>query len=79
MSTQLPPDVQQHVTAWIASGKYASADDVLRDAMRALADEQDDFDAIREAIAEVESGDPGMPVQQAFHELREKHGIGRGS
>lgn len=36
MSFQLPPDVEQLVKERIASGVYKSEDDVLRDAMRAL-------------------------------------------
>ena len=79
MQTQLPADVQQNLTAWIATGRYASEEEVLRDALRALADEDDDFNAVRQAIDEVEAGDKGMPLRQAFEELRNKHGIGRES
>jgi Arc/MetJ-type ribon-helix-helix transcriptional regulator len=79
MPAQFPPDVQQSLTALVASGKYASEKDALRDALRALAEEQDDLDAVCQAIEEVDAGDPGMPVRQAFDELRERHGIGRES
>lgn len=79
MPTQLPPDLQQDITAWVASGQYASEEDVLRDALRALANEQNDFEAVRQAIEEVEAGNPGMPVREAFEELRNKHGIRRES
>ena len=72
MPTHLPPDLQQDATAWVASGQSASEGDVLRDALRALADEQNDFEAVRQAIEEVEAGDPGMPVRQAFGEVRNK-------
>lgn len=74
MANLLPPDVQQTLTAWVASGKYANQDDVLRDALRALSDEQDDRQAVQEAIAELEDGDTGVPLRQAFEELREQHG-----
>jgi putative addiction module CopG family antidote len=77
MPTQLPPDLQHDVTAWVASGRYASEEDVLRDALRALADEQTDFDAVCQAIDEVEAGDTGIPVRQTFDELRNKYGIRR--
>jgi Arc/MetJ-type ribon-helix-helix transcriptional regulator len=36
MSYEFPPDVQQLIQQHLASGAYASADDVLRDAMGAL-------------------------------------------
>jgi putative addiction module CopG family antidote len=79
MPTQLPPDVQQNVTAWVATGRYASEEDVLRDALRALAEEQYDLDAVCQAIEEVDAGDAGIPVRQVFEELRNRHGIGRES
>jgi Arc/MetJ-type ribon-helix-helix transcriptional regulator len=75
MAYQFPQDVQQSLTAWVASGKYASEDDVLRDALRALTDEQDDDNAVQEALAELEHGDVGVPLCQAFDEVRTKHGI----
>lgn len=73
MAYQFPPDVQQHLTSWIASGKYGSEDDVLRAALRALAEEEDDFSAVSEALKEIEAGDPGIPLQQAFDDLRARH------
>ena len=75
MTHQLPPDIQQSVRTLMASGRYASEDDVLRDALRALNDEQDDVAAIDEALADLEQGDPGVGVRQVFQELRERHGI----
>jgi putative addiction module CopG family antidote len=79
MPIRLPPDVQQNLTDWVATGRYASEEAVLRDALRALADEQGDFDSVCQAINEVEAGDPGMPVREAFEELRHKYGIRRES
>lgn len=79
MAYQLPPDVQHSVTTWIASGRYSSEEEVLRDALRALNDEQDDGAAIDEALIDLEQGDPGIGVRQVFQELREQHGIQRQS
>lgn len=75
MPYQFPSDVEQHLTAWVASGKYQCADDVLRDALRALAEERGDWDTVEQAIAEWQAGDQGIPLQQAFDELRVRHGI----
>lgn len=36
MSYQLPPDIEQLVNAHVGQGGYSSADEVLRDALRAL-------------------------------------------
>lgn len=75
MLVQLPLDVQRRLSTLVATGKYASEEDALR----ALAEEQDDINAVCQAIEEVDAGDSGMPVQQAFDELCSRHGIGRES
>lgn len=77
MAYQFPPDVQERLMEWMASGKYSSEDDVLRDALRALSDEEQDFAAVEEALADLDRGDPGVPLGQAFDELRAKHGFPR--
>lgn len=79
MPFQLPPDVQRDVTDWIATGHYASEAEVLRAALRALSEEQSDLAAVREAMDDLQAGDPGMPVRESFEELRAKHGISRAS
>jgi Arc/MetJ-type ribon-helix-helix transcriptional regulator len=79
MTFPFPPDVQQSLTDWVASGKYASEADVMRDALRALTHEQDDLSAVQEALAELERGDKGIALQQAFDEIRQSHGLQRGT
>jgi putative addiction module CopG family antidote len=75
MSYALPPDVQQLVATQLATGGYRSEDEVLRDALRALSAEQDDLEAVQEAVAEWRAGDEGVPLDAAFAAIREKHGI----
>lgn len=75
MAYQFPTDIERHVAAWVGSGKYQSADEVLQDALRALAEEQGDWDAVEQAIAEWQAGDQGVPLQQALDELRARHGL----
>lgn len=72
MTYQLPPDIQQSVRTLMAAGRYASEDDVLRDALRALTDERDDFEAVEEALSHLEQGDAGVVVGRLFRELRER-------
>lgn len=73
MSYGLPPDVEQMVKDQIASGQYDSEDDVLRDALRSLTEEQEHLAAVEQAIVELKAGDEGIPVREAFEALREKH------
>lgn len=70
MTYAFPPDVEQLVAGRMAAGGYATEDDVLRDALRALAEEEEDLAAVREAIAECRAGDPGLPLDEAFDLVR---------
>jgi len=67
MAYQFPPDVDHLVKAHLASGVYASEDEVLRDALRALGqfvqsheelDEEyrDTVAAVLEGVADAEAG-----------------------
>ncbi len=42
----------------------------------ALAQEEHDLDAVRQALAEWRAGDSGVPVKEAFEALRGRHGLG---
>ena len=70
MTYAFPPDVEELVAGRMAAGGYATEDDVLRDALRALAEEEEDLAAVREAIAEYRAGDPGLPLDEAFDLVR---------
>ncbi len=65
-----PPDLQKLIEARLASGQYSNEDEVLRDALRALTDEDEDLIAVREALAEWRAGDAGLPVSVAFEQVR---------
>jgi putative addiction module CopG family antidote len=73
MHYSFPPDVDQLVRQQLSSGKYGSEDDVLRDALRALSEEEEDWLAVRDALAELEAGDPGVPLDEAVEMLRRKY------
>jgi Arc/MetJ-type ribon-helix-helix transcriptional regulator len=67
--------LQQFVRDRMASGKYASEEELLRDAFLALAEEEEDLAAVREAVAQWRAGDPGVPLDDAVDTIRRKHGI----
>ena len=56
MTYQFPPDVDRLIRDQIASGQYGSEDEVLRDALKALAERCDDLAAIQVGIAEMNAG-----------------------
>ena len=70
MGFAFPSDVQQLIAGRMATGGYATEEDVLRDALRALAEEEEDLVAVREAVAEFRAGDPGLPLDEAFDMVR---------
>ena len=75
MTYQFPSDVQQIVRARMASGRYASEDEVLREALQALAEEEQDLEAGREAVAEWRAGDASLPLDEAFDSVRANHDL----
>ncbi len=72
MAYQFPPDVEELVRERMATAKYASQDELLREALLTLAEQDDDLQAVRDAIAEVQAGDVGIPLDEAFEALRRK-------
>ena len=73
MAYQFPPDVEQLLRDRMASGNYASEDEVLREALHALAEEEQDLQAIRQALAEMKAGDEGIPLDEAVQRIRSGH------
>lgn len=67
-----PPDVDQLVRIRMATGNYQSEDDLLRHALGALAEQEEDAAAVEEALAELAAGDPGLPLAEAFREIRQR-------
>lgn len=77
MSYRLSPALEQLVQERMASGRYESEEDLLRDALRALDEQDGDLAAIQEAIDGLEAGDEGIPAEVVFEELRAKYNIPR--
>ena len=76
MSQSLPEDVQQFVDRELASGRYHSADDLMVEGLRLLQREREEAVAgINEGLAEMDRGE-GIPLDEAFDQLRRKHDIG---
>ena len=68
-------DLQERVEARVQSGRYASASEVLRAALRALDREETAFDdwfrqRIEESLADPR---PSIPAAEVFKERREHH------
>jgi predicted transcriptional regulator len=73
MSRQFAPDVQQRIRDQMAQGNYQSEDDLLRDALDALADRNADLAAIRAGVADMEAGRM-RSLSDVANDIRKKHG-----
>lgn len=74
MNYQLPPDVQVQIREYIAAGRYASEDDVLRAALRALSFHHEEVAAIQAGIADMEAGRL-RPFEDVDAEIRRQFGF----
>ena len=78
-TVSLPPEQAAYIDDLVASGSYASASEVVREALRAWTRSRDterqELEALREAIkAGLDSG-PGIPADQVFAELRARYAV----
>ena len=75
MAYEFPPDVQDQLRQCMATGHYATEDDALREALRALKLQAEDVAAVKQAITDMEAGDRGKPFDEFVEEFRRKHHI----
>lgn len=72
---KFPPAVSQLVQKQLASGQFATEDEVLLAALQTMETESEDWQAVREALDCLDEGDRGMSLQEAFDEIRKRHSI----
>ncbi|MFM7166104.1 MAG: type II toxin-antitoxin system ParD family antitoxin [Planctomycetaceae bacterium] len=72
---KFPPVVRHLVQKQLASGQFATEDEVLLAALQTLETESEDWLAVREALDSLEAGDQGLSLQDAFDEVRKRHSI----
>ena len=69
-----PPDVDQLMRERMASGLYKSEDDVLRDALDALAERSADLAAIQAGIDDMDAGRM-KPFSEVDAAVRQRRGL----
>ena len=72
MAYSFPSELQHLVNQQMATGHYNSEDDLLREALLALEEDDSDLIALREAVADYEAGDRGMPLDEVFSKIDER-------
>jgi len=75
MPYQFPPDIESLVQQQLATGQFATPDDVLRAALEQLRLEEKEIKAIQESIDRLDEGEEGIAVADAFHSLRQKYNV----
>jgi Arc/MetJ-type ribon-helix-helix transcriptional regulator len=75
MNHQFSPAVEQLIQAKMASGQYASEDELLLCALRTLEESEADLRAIADALHSFDQGERGVSLDEAFQALRAKFQI----
>ena len=73
MTNYFPPDVEQRIRQQMTEGHYESEDDLLRDALDALASRNADLAAIHAGVDDMEAGRM-RPLTDVANDIRQKHG-----
>ena len=76
MSFTLSPETERLLRTKLRDGGYASEDDLIRDALRALGERDDFFAAVTEGASDADAGRT-RPLREADAALRSKYGIRR--
>jgi putative addiction module CopG family antidote len=72
---RLSEGVQQLIQEKMASGKYRSEDELLRTALDLLDAEDEELQAIQDSLDDLDRGEEGIPLDEAFANLRAKYRI----
>jgi Arc/MetJ-type ribon-helix-helix transcriptional regulator len=73
MPLTVPPDVEALVAQQMSGGRYRTEEDVLRSAMHALLEANEDLAAVQQALEEWRGGDPGVALDDAVRTIRARH------
>jgi len=74
MTLQISADVENLVRVQMATGNYKTEDELLRDALQALAERSDDLIAIQDGIDDMLAGRV-HPLDEVDAEIRQKFGF----
>lgn len=72
MHYSLSADVEESIRQHVASGRFADENELLREALAALDRQEEEIDAIREGLAEMEAGCL-TPIQDFDAAWRRQH------
>ena len=74
MAYQFPSDVQQLIREGMALGNFATEDDMIRDALLAFIQRNEDLAAIQAGVADMDAG-RFRPIREVDAEIRSSLGF----
>jgi putative addiction module CopG family antidote len=74
MSVDLAPDIWNEIRRQLASGVFASPDEVLREALAALRSREEEVLAIQEGIDDMEAGRMTL-IRDFDRDFRQRNGL----
>ncbi|HEV3416736.1 MAG TPA: type II toxin-antitoxin system ParD family antitoxin [Pirellulales bacterium] len=69
MTYSFSPEIERQIDYQMALGKYTTADDLLRDALNALAERREDIAAVQAGLEDMEAGRV-RPLTEVAAEIR---------
>ena len=72
---ELSPQLEALLQKQLASGDYATKEDVLLAALQSLDSQSEDWAAVNEALQTLEAGDPGLSLDEAVQEVRRRNNV----
>ncbi len=76
-SYAIGPHFERFIRQKIESGRYSSASEVIRDALRLLEEREElreiQFQTLRQQLQEGKESGPGIPAERVFERLEEKY------
>jgi predicted transcriptional regulator len=71
MAHEFSPAVEQLIRDKMASGRFASEEELLVEALQSLEESDKELQAIEEGLASVDRGEQGVPLDDAFARVRQ--------
>lgn len=73
ISVTITPAMAERIRAEVAAGRYGSASEVIRDALRLWDKHQQELDLLRARVkASIEDPRPRVPIGEAFERVRKR-------
>ena len=74
-SYELPPTVSSLLEKQLATGQYASEEEVLVAALQSLDELNEDWNAVKESLDTLDQGDRGLSLDDAIAEVKRRNGV----